>query len=164
MSDRSDRPDRPDRAEREGKGGKSGAAHTGRLASPTMAQIFMHQGHFQRARETLDVVLEDNPEAGAALVLRDRLRLLDGPAIQARSDGRVLEVRWQEAPDDAHVLVIVFRGRSIYVTSRACGAAAGQARVEIPGPTRPGAASVCLAQIGDDGAPRPIAVTEAVVW
>ncbi|MEZ4448885.1 MAG: hypothetical protein R3B09_05330 [Nannocystaceae bacterium] len=138
--------------------------HLGRLASPTMAQIFMHQGHLREARETIDAVLEGDPDAGAALVIRDRLRALDGPAIQARSDGRVLEVRWQEAPADAHVLVIVFRGRGVWVTSRACDGGAGQRRIDLPGPTRPGAASVCLALCGDDGAPRPIAVTEALVW
>lgn len=139
-------------------------AHLGRLASPTMAQIFMHQGHLQRARETIDAVLEGDPEAGAALVIRERLRALDGPAIQARSDGRVLEVRWQEAPADAHVLVIVFRGRGVWVTSRSCDGGDGQRRIDLPGPARAGAASVCLALRGDDGAPQPIAVTETLVW
>ncbi|MCB9569241.1 MAG: hypothetical protein H6710_18850 [Myxococcales bacterium] len=136
-----------------------------RLASPTMAQIYMRQGHYHRARETLDAVLEADPFAGAALVLRERLAILDGPALHARGDGRTLELRWQAAPPSgAHLLVIAFRGRSIYVTSRPCAAADGRLTLELPPPHRPGSASVCLAEIGERGEPRILAVAEPLTW
>ena len=63
-----------------------------------------------------------------------------------------------------HLLVIAFRGRSIYVTSRPCAAADGRLTLELPPPHRPGSASVCLAEIGERGEPRILAVAEPLTW
>jgi hypothetical protein len=137
-----------------------------------MAQIYMRQGHFHRARETLDAVLQADPAAGAALVLRERLNILDGPTIRGRApnDQSSLELRWKgvavEDPGAAiHVLVVVFQGRGVYVTSRRCDAADGQVRIDLDRRGEPtGAASVALVRLADDGATTPIAVAEPITW
>ncbi|MCA9663289.1 MAG: hypothetical protein KC486_33475 [Myxococcales bacterium] len=148
------------------------ASRRARLASPTMAQIYMRQGHFHRARETLDAVLEGDPTAGAALVLRRRLDLLDGPTIRGRApqDTSCLELRWTgvavESPAAAiHVLVVVFQGRGVYVTSRRCDARDGQVRIDLDRRGEPtGAASVALVRLAGDGTTTPIAVAEPITW
>ncbi|MEZ4385876.1 MAG: tetratricopeptide repeat protein [Nannocystaceae bacterium] len=147
-----------------------------RLASPTMAQIYMRQGHYHRARETLDAVLQSDPTAGAALVLRERLDLLDGPTIRGRAvpsdakHGGALELRWTGAGtrsggSDTHALVVVFQGRGVYVTSRRCDASDGEARIDLPRRGEPtGAASVALVRLAADGEATPLAVAEAITW
>ena len=44
-----------------------------RLVSPTLAQLYMAQGHRTRARETVEALLAEDPSQGVALVLRERL-------------------------------------------------------------------------------------------
>ena len=44
------------------------------LASPTLALLYLAQGHPRRARATLAEVLEAEPENGYALALLERLR------------------------------------------------------------------------------------------
>jgi hypothetical protein len=46
----------------------------GGLASPTLAQLYLEQGHTERAREICREVLEREPTNGHALVLSERLR------------------------------------------------------------------------------------------
>jgi len=146
-----------------------------RLASPTMAQIYMRQGHFHRARETLDAVLLADPTAGAAHVLRERLELLDGPTISGRvgHGGAQLDLRWTKAPTDAHVVVIVFRGHDVYVTSRPCDRGDGQWKLRLDldhraprehGPTGACAAAISLVRPDEEGSARPVAVAEPLSW
>ncbi len=54
------------------------------LASPTLAQLYLAQGHPRRARATLQEVLEDDPYNGHALVMLDRLHERARPDIYAR--------------------------------------------------------------------------------
>ncbi|HFE43923.1 MAG TPA: tetratricopeptide repeat protein [Nannocystis exedens] len=143
-----------------------------RLASPTMAQIYMRQGHFHRARETLDAVLRSDPTSGAAHVLRERLALLDGATVSGRvsGDARNLDLRWKAAPTGTHVLVVLFRGRDVYVTSRPCKVADGRWRVDIDSSARchagtsPGAAAISLVRPGEHGVATPVAVAEPLCW
>ncbi len=147
-----------------------------RLASPTMAQIYMRQGHFHRARETLDAVLLADPTAGAAHVLRERLALLDGPTISGRvgREGAQLDLRWTKAPADAHAVVIVFRGHDVYVTSRPCGAGDGQWKLRLDrdqhraprahGQAGASAAAISLVRPDEQGSARPVAVAEPLSW
>ncbi len=147
-----------------------------RLASPTMAQIYMRQGHFHRARETLDAVLQADPHAGAARVLLERLAILDGPTVSGRigKEGAQLDLRWTKAPTDAHVVVILFRGDDVYVTSRACAKSDGRWKLQLDvGPHRaprergaagPHAAAISLVRADERGTARPVAVGEALSW
>ncbi len=144
-----------------------------RLASPTMAQIYMRQGHFHRARETLDAVLQSDPTSGAAHVLRERLALLDGATVSGRigGDSRHLELRWKAAPTGTHVLIVLFRGRDVYVTSRPCKVADGRWRLALDSSARdhastaePGAAAISLVRPGEHGMATPIAVAEPLRW
>ncbi len=144
-----------------------------RLASPTMAQIYMRQGHFHRARETLDAVLRNDPTSGAAHVLRERLALLDGATVSGRISGDTghIDLRWKAAPTGTHALIVLFRGRDIYVTSRACETADGRWRLAIDSSARshsdtasPSAAAISLVRPGEHGVATPIAVAEPLRW
>jgi hypothetical protein len=68
------------------------------LASPTLAQLYIEQGHLRRARNVLDAVLADHPLQGQALAMRDRLRHAgDGSLVCELREGEV-HLRWQKVP------------------------------------------------------------------
>ncbi len=147
-----------------------------RLASPTMAQIYMRQGHYHRARETLDAVLQADPHAGAAHVLLERLAILDGPTVSGRvgREGAQLDLRWTKAPIGAHIVVILYRGSDVYVTSRVCAKSDGRWKLRLDlGPHRaprehgaahPNAAAISLVRADEQGSARPVAVGEPLSW
>ena len=136
-------------------------AHRDSLASPTMAQIFMRQGHWRRARETLDALLEAHPLAGPALALRARIDALDTPALHARVDGEAIEARWQRAPIGAHLVIVYFAGPSVYATSTLVAEESGRHRFTPPSRWRQGAAALCLVRL-DGGRPTPLAIADAI--
>jgi hypothetical protein len=70
------------------------------LASPTLAQLYVEQGHLRRARKVLDAVLAEQPLQGQALVMRDRLRLAGEGSLVCELQGREIRLRWQKAPTD----------------------------------------------------------------
>ena len=43
------------------------------LASPTLAHLYVEQGHYTKAKAVLDTVIADDPCQGQALALRERL-------------------------------------------------------------------------------------------
>ena len=124
-------------------------AYSDRLASPTMAQIFMRQGHWRRARETLDALLAHHPFAGPALALRERLAVVEAPALHARLDGDGVEARWQRVPEGAHLVVVTFAGPAVHVTSAPIGERDGRRR--IPHSARWPRAALALALVRLEG-------------
>ncbi|MBK8261790.1 MAG: hypothetical protein IPK80_10675 [Nannocystis sp.] len=141
-------------------------AYSGRLASPTMAQIFMRQGHWRRARETLNALLAESPFAGQALALRDRIDALEAPNLHARAHGATIEVRWQRAAIGAHLVAVFFSGPSIYATSSRIEARDG--RVQLPLSTtqerwRSGAVALSIVQLLD-GRATPLAIADPVTF
>jgi hypothetical protein len=66
------------------------------LASPTLAQLYIEQGHLRRARKVLDAVLAEHPLQGQALAMRDRLRHAGEGSLVCEHQGREVHLRWQK--------------------------------------------------------------------
>ncbi|PRQ00542.1 hypothetical protein [Enhygromyxa salina] len=54
------------------------------LASPTLAHVYLAQGHIEHARQTCAAVLEDEPTNGFALALLERLRPVETAKLAVR--------------------------------------------------------------------------------
>ena len=54
------------------------------LASPTLAQLYLAQGHVEHARSTCHELLEQDPTNGYALALLERLRPVEAAHVGAR--------------------------------------------------------------------------------
>jgi hypothetical protein len=68
------------------------------LASPTLAQLYIEQGHLRRARKVLNAVLAEQPLQGQALAMRERLQHAgEGSLVCERQDAKI-HVRWQKIP------------------------------------------------------------------
>lgn len=154
------------------------------LASATLAQLYMQQGHLEQARRVLGRVLAADPFHEHALALAARLACRSRARLYAAfQPGRGVVVRWHDAPDDPalHLILATFRpvtgapGRaSVHVTSTRCRSGAGEHTFPIPGGGRlaPASASLCLARLrvapGPGGEPATgleiLAVHEAISW
>lgn len=138
------------------------------LATATLAQLYMQQGHLEQARRVLARVLTGDPFHEHALALAARLAARSRARLYAafHPDEGVV-VRWHDAPDapDLHLILATVRpvpgapGRTVvHVTSARCRAPAGEHTFPLPGPARrgPASASLCLARLR-----RPRAPTDA---
>lgn len=148
------------------------------LASPTLAQLYLAQGHPGRARTTLDEVLTDDPYNGMALALRERLRLHPHAEVQARFDpgsgfGGAIELSWSvperlpwlrsEARLELVFAIARLRDESaLRFSSRICRSARGSER--IPAPLGPASAALALVVHERGGALRFLAVAEPLSW
>ena len=138
------------------------------LASPTLALLYLAQGHRGHARRTLDEVLSTEPDNGYALALHERMRQRPSAQLLARfvasSAAGVeigagqLEISWTlppelVAPDQRVHIVIAFATRAanaLRYTSIPCLDASATTR--IPAPLGP--ASAALAMVASkSGAP-----------
>ena len=120
------------------------------LSSATLAQLYLAQGHHERAAAILDELVRRDPFDGAALVLRERMASPCG-----RLSGEVVgdEVRVVfDVPLGAgegpfHVLLATAglsgRDRAIRVTSRPCPSHVG--KLVFPRPAGPGSGELALA-------------------
>ena len=128
------------------------------LASPTLALLYLAQGHPRRARATLAEVLEAEPENGYALALLERLREPPEPKLDlgfiagAIEGAGELELRWSVHPGrdpgaPLHVVLAFAWPRAhegLRYTSRRCEGLAGTLRLPAPlGPASLAAALVC---------------------
>jgi hypothetical protein len=139
------------------------------LASPTLAQLYVTQGHYDRAARVLDAVLSGDPENGHALALRKRLALRrrGEVVIERAKDELSVRYRFDGSPSDAHVVVGLWRaqgGRAAAepLVSQACPAREGQLSFLVP--AGPGSASACLARLDSDGRLEVVAVAEPLTW
>lgn len=146
------------------------------IASPTLALLYLAQGHDARARATLDEVLAEDRHNGHALALLERLDRPRPSTVQARylaseSAGTgELELRWSTPPQhlvESSGLAIVLaltRLRSnagLRFTSRRCPDLGGALRV--PAPLGPASAAVALVASSVDGL-AILAVAEPLSW
>jgi hypothetical protein len=129
------------------------------LATATLAQLYMQQGHLEQARRVLARVLAADPFHEHALALAARLAARSRARLYAafHPDEGVV-VRWHDAPDDPdlHLILATFRplpgaaGRTgLHVTSARCRTPAGEHTFPVAGAARlaPASASLCLARL-----------------
>ncbi len=137
------------------------------IASTTIARLYIAQGHLRKAGRMLGVLLEQDPTDGAALHLRERLRLSKAPSLTAAVDAHALEIHWEGAAQlpPRHVVVASFlrvgTHPHVSVTSVGCTDAAGSCTFQRP--ARPGSAVVTLGFVGEHGFVAE-AVTSPLVW
>ena len=146
------------------------------LASATLAQLYLVQGHEGRARATLEEVLAAEPRNGHALALWARLRarrrvklelrlhLAEAPAEETQERAE-LELRWSGAPTDLGPLELVIaigeRGRgALRYGSVGCDGARGSTRQ--PAPSSGSAIAALVSSEG--GELRFFAVAEPLTW
>lgn len=139
------------------------------LASPTLAQLYVTQGHYDRASRVLDAVLANDPENGHALALRKRLALRGQAELSLERNAEALDVRYRsDGPaTDLHVVVGTWRARGGQATaeplrSQPCPNAAGLLSFGVR--DGPGAAAACLARLDANGQLEVLAVAEPIHW
>ncbi len=146
------------------------------LASPTLALLYLAQGHAGRARATLDEVLADDPHNGMALALRERLDLGPAPSVHAQLEpgegvGGVLVLSWSVPELHPQLgarleLVLAFAradgAAAMRFTSRTCARARGSER--IPAPLWPGSLALALVARERSGTLRFLAVAPPLTF
>lgn len=150
------------------------------IASPTLALLYLAQGHRSRARATLREVLAAEPTNGYALVLQQRMQTRPQARVEARFVASSatgidlgvgeLELDWtipaELAPSDHRLdVVVAFATRdraSLRFTSVACSELAGCERM--PAPLGPASAAVALVASKTGGSLRVLAVADVQSW
>ncbi len=140
------------------------------LASPTLAQLYITQGHYERAESVLEAVLGAQPLNAHALALRERVDARRCAHLSlARQDTQLLArfAAPHELAEDVHVLLASWRlvgGRPVSepLRSRACLGAEGE--LLFPAPAGPASACACLARLDAEGALEVLAVAEPLTW
>ena len=156
--------------------GSGGTDPTERLASPTLAQLYLTQGRLKGALKIVRTLLRRDRFHGAALELLRRAALREEATLQIRVERGELAIRYA-IPElsretgrpgaGAHVVVSIHRlpGKQRHlapkITSRPCSADRGTVRIPVP----PGSASaaVCVAR-RDGEALHVMGVAEVVSW
>lgn len=142
------------------------------LASPTLAQLYIGQGHLDRARETIAKLLAEDPELGEALVLRDRLDATSQAKLELEVDREVI-LRWVvparlweslERPPSLVLCTQAAQGdRAPYYLSGTAEEASGE--LHLPFAFRSGSACACLAVLKGEGREfHVLAVAESASW
>jgi hypothetical protein len=129
------------------------------IASPTLAQLYIAQGHLRKARAVVDEVLERDPFDGHALHLASRLRAVGEATLSASVDATEIALRWQRVPfaPATHVVLVCFVGGVMNVRSVPCSSSgegqrdpvAGMVGGEwtVPRPRAPGSAAACIGRV-----------------
>jgi hypothetical protein len=120
---------------------------TGRdpIASATLAQLYISQGHLRKAKTVIAEVLERAPMDGAALQLRSRLSAVSEAQLSAAADDAEIALRWQQTPAGTHAIVVCFVGGVVRVDSVACASASG--RWSLRRPSAAGSAVACIGHV-----------------
>lgn len=77
------------------------------LATPTLARLYLAQGHFDRARAVLDACLRRDPADGHALALVRRLQARCDAALNLAIVGDRVTAQWTAVPDIARCHVVL---------------------------------------------------------
>lgn len=138
------------------------------IASPTLALLYLAQGHFGRARTIVAQLLERDPTDGQALVLARRLAARGNARIGCDIEPQHIVLTWQgvEVEPDTHVVwVLTARdggSARMRVSSARCDRSFGS--IERPVPWPRGAVSCCIARIDPGHGFVPLAVGPACTW
>jgi hypothetical protein len=137
------------------------------IASPTLARLYLAQGHEGKARAMVDRLRAADPYDGDALALATRLGRSPG-RLSTRVASDDLVVQWQGiACDDAtHVIAVTTRpgpdGVRTGVTSVRCTEPFG--RVRFARPQGRGALAACIGQLRPGHGLVVLAVATPVHW
>jgi hypothetical protein len=140
------------------------------IASPTLAQLYVTQGHYAHAAKVLDAVLEDEPFNGHALALRTRLEQRKTGRVELERSAAGVRVKYERPRlDDSavHVLVSAWSmasGRPVPLPMRSVPCKTRRGKTELELPTGPGSACACLAALDPSGALRVLAVADPLTW
>ena len=121
------------------------------IATPTLARLYLGQGHSDRARAVIDDCLARDPSDGHALVLRDRLAARSEASVTIVHTGDALRLAWNAVEDPARAQIVLVAitqsGAPIatWVTSTRCATAIGQWEIALPFPR--GSACACIGRV-----------------
>jgi hypothetical protein len=150
------------------------------LASPTLALLYLAQGHRGHARRTLDEVLATEPDNGYALALDERMRRPPVAQLSARFVASSttgielgvgeLEISWTlprglVPPDQQVHVIIAFASparESLFYTSIPCLDASATTRV--PAPLGPASAALTLVAQQPGGALTYLSIPAPQTW
>ncbi|GEM_PF-1392981 len=103
------------------------------IASATLAQLYLEQGHFDRARNMLELVLARDPRNGIALKWNERLEIIAPPYLDVMPRKNGFTIRWSGLRHQGtHVVVALVStaGKASSprkrVTSRRCNEPSGE--------------------------------------
>ncbi|MGB1699120.1 MAG: hypothetical protein ACPHRO_04135 [Nannocystaceae bacterium] len=134
------------------------------LASPTLAALYLRQGHLPRAASVADTLLTKNPEDGVALALRHRIRWLTTLGLEAWIQRGELALRLAGTHDEPLTLHVEFFPSRSFGAYRVCQpwtSTRGSVRLPLPGPR--GAAVAKLTSQRDQRAVL-VAISRVVSW
>ena len=139
------------------------------LASATLAQLYVAQGHDARARRVLASVLESDPLNGHALALKKRLAAASNATLRIEKRAASLRLHFAtkdgSVPDEVRVAswrLVDGRPHASPAATLACADQRG--KLDLPIPEGPGSASACLVRRGTGDEPVIIAVAEPQSW
>jgi hypothetical protein len=126
-----------------------------RLATPTLARLYLGQGHFDRARTVLEACLQRDPLDGHALVLWQRIHARSDATVVLTCQADRLVSKWTGVRDPGRCSVVLVAIAPVgntatqWVSSMRCDAPFG--RWECPLPFARGSASVCIGRVDEQG-------------
>lgn len=138
------------------------------IATPTLARLYLGQGHVERARAVIADCLARDPWDGHALALRDRLAARSEASVAIAYDGDSLRISWNavEEPARAQVVLVAITqsGAPIatWVTSRRCATAIGSWEIALPFPR--GSACACIGRLERGPGLAVMTVARPLAW
>jgi len=143
-------------------------AKTDLIASPTLARLYMSQGHWSRARGMLESLVERDRYAGDALALLNRLGPQAGRLTVAR-DKEGLRLRWHAVATDpvVYLVAVTTFGTNatqprVGVTSVCCDAPFGELRFGLP--SAHGTVAASIGRVVSGRGYVPLVVASALTW
>lgn len=134
------------------------------LASPTLAALYLRQGHIKRAASVTDSLLKQDPEDGVALALGHRIQWLTTLGLEAWIQDGALALRLA-APTDApltlHVQFFPSRSLGVYDTSQPWTPEGGGLRFPLPDPR---GAAIAKLTSPLEGKAATVAISRVVSW
>ncbi len=134
------------------------------LASPTLAALYLRQGHIERAASVVESLLQQNPEDGVALALGHRIQWLTTLGLEAWVQDGALALRLAapyDGPLTLHVQFFPSQSLGVYDTRRPWTAERGGLRLPLPGPR---GAAVAKLSGPLHGKTTTVAISRVVSW
>jgi hypothetical protein len=140
------------------------------LATGTLANLYLAQGHTERALDIAAQRLRDDPLDGAALAIRARVSAVRTATLELESIPGAVVVRWAVStgappPAELHLVLATVRAArrpSPHFSSLRCAGPRGEAEVALnPGPA---SGAVALATLDEDRRVRILAAALLPSW